>query len=1040
MNMNDENISSTTPLDLLLNAITGSSDFTYTTQPGVDVPRGDEELNLTSLLAAHAQAEGTPAQAGRDQPLDGAVDKLRQQKIARALSAQIVLAAKHSGTAEDPQADVEEARLAGISHGIISKVEVWHPKTGQKSYGKERRILCPPPILHVAGPLFSLLTSATLATTSQSEASDTPIASSTQTQRIPLSLTEESKTPQAIIQSSKKQSKEARRQRLREAALRAGFGATLAMDRSKDMPKQRQALADGLGFAGMWIGEEKGKGKSRGKQYHLELTLSQPGVEDPGFTTPARQDQGETGSSEVIPPAVDDQISPDDAAALRDVFGQANLEDLQAFEDGLVNHSSDLVEHLQEQSQTISEVDKGRHSPNPIEADLPPQARSWATFTSNPLTIVTKPSQKTIKARSMASCLSDRDIISLYTRLHSQTVRTKYMKLETGSTSQLSSKTGKWSPFAIEVVERAATPAADGRPAKRAKRASAEPSDHVLTYGSVVRLVDVKSGIKTDPLRLVKVEKNEAIVGEDYGQPVSELQRVGLARVGGNDESARWFLSAPGARMGGGELRPEEELLRKIRPKTKKATSGSGTIGPADEFPAMANVTEGEENNGQHHNAADFDLSTSLPTTLHDTEQATIENGTVEAEAPEDEDAPVSAMKRKRTKRNALAKAAAEEDEEGSNAARLGWAQALRETREIPINDDGVPSTRTVNIEKIEDWMCWLVAGVSSFSFSFFDGYSGFGTLPSAPLDPIPRILADPQLVAETNTLHLVLSDFYSPDEFDAPRPFEVYLGPIGPLTTSSWRSTAPPQDGLSSGQPPLAVLYDERDGEMVPNREVRSAFPATTKHVLVVVEMPDAPSILRVMEELATKAREGDPGHATTNEIEGENAPVPIESQDNTVDAPGDIWDSHTQEAEADQIMSSEGELTIQQALQNAQAAQATLDLDGSMIDPTLTSTQPELSATKLSSPPAPFKSGEVEDVIPVIAVADQEQEPPPIGLHVPERQKKTELVALPLVLLRRRDGAGFGVGRSVVAERLVDGEGEWRGNAQWGLRLVET
>lgn len=53
--------------------------------------------------------------------------------------------------------------------------------------------------------------------------------------------------------------------------------------------------------------------------------------------------------------------------------------------------------------------------------------RVWASFDSAPVTIISKPSKKTAKTRSVTSCILAGGPVSLFNRINSQTVRTKYM-------------------------------------------------------------------------------------------------------------------------------------------------------------------------------------------------------------------------------------------------------------------------------------------------------------------------------------------------------------------------------------------------------------------------------------------------------------------------------------------------------------------------------------------------------------------------------------------------------------------------------------
>ena len=77
--------------------------------------------------------------------------------------------------------------------------------------------------------------------------------------------------------------------------------------------------------------------------------------------------------------------------------------------------------------------------------------RPWATFGSAPVTIISKPSKKTAKTRNMSSCILAGGPVSLFNRINSQTVRTKYMTIDH---SHLCASNVSWSAFNVNVLRR----------------------------------------------------------------------------------------------------------------------------------------------------------------------------------------------------------------------------------------------------------------------------------------------------------------------------------------------------------------------------------------------------------------------------------------------------------------------------------------------------------------------------------------------------------------------------------------------------------
>ncbi|KAJ7103638.1 hypothetical protein B0H15DRAFT_943043 [Mycena belliarum] len=156
----------------------------------------------------------------------------------------------------------------------------------------------------------------------------------------------------------------------------------------------------------------------------------------------------------------------------------------------------------------------------------PPPGRVWATFDSAPVTIISKPSKKTAKTRNISSCILAGGPVSLFNRINSQTVRTKYMTIDH---AQLCASNVAWSAFNVNVVPRPTDPPSIGGP---------QP----VAYGCSIILSDTHSGISTSPLIIRKVDKGR--VSPDDGGPVSQMQKIALQRV--NPDGTRHYLSAAG--------------------------------------------------------------------------------------------------------------------------------------------------------------------------------------------------------------------------------------------------------------------------------------------------------------------------------------------------------------------------------------------------------------------------------------------------------------------------------------------------------------
>ena len=330
---------------------------------------------------------------------------------------------------------------------------------------------------------------------------------------------------------------------------------------------------------------------------------------------------------------------------------------------------------------------------------------------------------------------------------------------------------------------------------------------------------------------------------------------------------------------------------------------------------------------------------------------------------------------------------------------------------------------------------------------------NGSETVPSlhTPLDPIPRILADPVFHHDNNTIHIVLQEYYLKDN-----PLDVYLGPIGPLKVSTWRSTAPGDKAATKAKALLAAIPLDSDngenGEASNTSESRSktvysGFPGTIQHVLVVVDIPQPEMIMQVMKECAATKAQMNP-QASAEDHRGVSGLLDQQAGDAlTASAAsaleiGDSWITGAGDLGADQSNTlgdgmEDDTMAIQKALKNAQEAfnqaqaahgssMVDQEIQGMMeIDPTLhDAAQPQQQQQDSRIFDTGVTSQQVDD-------SDNQDEPPAFTLEVPPREeKKVEFVPLPFLLIRS-DGVGFGVGRSVVAEKLGGGDGS---DPRWG------
>ncbi|CEP15619.1 hypothetical protein [Parasitella parasitica] len=197
----------------------------------------------------------------------------------------------------------------------------------------------------------------------------------------------------------------------------------------------------------------------------------------------------------------------------------------------------------------------------------PNDPQPLVSFVSKPISIISKPSKKTAKTRNVSTCILANSPVSLFNRINSQTVRTKYM---TSSNDMLCAKNTTWSPFDIIIVNQPKLPqphrlptrqqmttTVSGRYTSRIQLAhppqppppSSSPKQqnkapiHV-TYGTEIILRDSQTGVRSPSLIIRKVDKGR-IAQCAYG-PVSQMQKVAL-QLASTIDTQPVYLSAAGS-------------------------------------------------------------------------------------------------------------------------------------------------------------------------------------------------------------------------------------------------------------------------------------------------------------------------------------------------------------------------------------------------------------------------------------------------------------------------------------------------------------
>lgn len=625
------------------------------------------------------------------------------------------------------------------------------------------RMLNPPPILRLSGPASSCISSITMVSVVSPNITQPVAICAPQTHHMgrPPDITPHLGTPGA---EDKKKERREEQKKLRTAALNAGFAATLPKNRNATDLKDRTLLKDGLTFPGLWIGEEAGKMK----EFRLELKI---------YAESTGKDLRSHSTQDFARPSYH-LVNPDNdhetAHTFADMLEPPSMDALQPLAEAVQQSSQQghgtLSEHFPDVEPSLAATDlhNDNDAENPGNPQLPitqatTEEQPLGSFLSGPIRIVSKPSRKTSKTRSLAICFPRDSVFSLWTRIHGQTVRTKWMNLEAnfnGHGPRLTSRTAKWTPFRFEVLEHANS--LFGYRTPRNKFDETDFEEQQLTYGSIVVMVDLQTGVKSDPVKVVRVESGKSVAGQYDGQPVSELQRIGLVRtIDGQDdmsEGCRWYLSAPGARIGGGELSAESApgirmrrqranakaatQLKEVNEETGKEKEIEGTsndephltssfLQDPQTLSAIENVS-GSSTETSHNQQSVLSIELNLPEGVHSADTFDHTNPPPVIDPSFENMAPLADSQQQtqnakeqnsfqrrsnKTRRLALAAAVLAEDDDNAVQTLLSWVKAERND-EVSAGADGSDTQpneiRSVIVDSVADWMSWTIGGAGN--------------------------------------------------------------------------------------------------------------------------------------------------------------------------------------------------------------------------------------------------------------------------------------------------------------------------------------
>ncbi|CAD7669326.1 unnamed protein product [Nyctereutes procyonoides] len=155
----------------------------------------------------------------------------------------------------------------------------------------------------------------------------------------------------------------------------------------------------------------------------------------------------------------------------------------------------------------ISDADKRKHFRLVLRL-VHRGGRELGTFHSRLIKVISKPSQKKQSLKNTDLCISSGSKVSLFNRLRSQTVSTRYLSVEDGA---FVASARQWAAFTLHLAD------------EHCSQGDFPPREGYVRYGSLVQLVCTVTGITLPPMIIRKVAKQCALL--DVDEPISQLHK-----------------------------------------------------------------------------------------------------------------------------------------------------------------------------------------------------------------------------------------------------------------------------------------------------------------------------------------------------------------------------------------------------------------------------------------------------------------------------------------------------------------------------------
>ncbi|CAG8517487.1 11010_t:CDS:2 [Dentiscutata erythropus] len=221
----------------------------------------------------------------------------------------------------------------------------------------------------------------------------------------------------------------------------------------------------------------------------------------------------------------------------------------------------------------INDADEKRKRVEVLVNIQSPMGHDFGTFASKPIKVISKPSKKRQSVKNMELCIHHGTTISLFNRIRSQTVSTKYLGVSMQSNNQtfgpwnynnshmhsgqneqphpcFVARTGSWDPFIIWIVDPRYVKGKDDHPPQQPTNAnfprpppaaikSNNGNPIPIHYNQPIVLQCLTTGMTSPTMIIRKVDKGSMVIGggildsnghgeaeEALGDPVSQLHKV----------------------------------------------------------------------------------------------------------------------------------------------------------------------------------------------------------------------------------------------------------------------------------------------------------------------------------------------------------------------------------------------------------------------------------------------------------------------------------------------------------------------------------